>query len=126
LVSVLRLSPAIIVQDGQTLVEKNWKVTDLCRQDTEASTLPVSEEAKFVESYLTDTANNKISDYDIGDKINLVINTENMLDETITINLNDKEADFEYNGDRLINDTLSDYLINNNIETIELTVIEQQ
>jgi hypothetical protein len=56
LVSVLRLSPAIIVQDGQTLIEKNWKVSNLNAANTAAVANSEEEdvEPKIINQYITD------------------------------------------------------------------------
>ncbi|MBI9059806.1 MAG: hypothetical protein JEZ01_18725 [Labilibaculum sp.] len=48
MISVLQLSPAIIVQDGQTLVEKNWKVSDLSMQNVEPTAVPATSEEPLV------------------------------------------------------------------------------
>lgn len=66
------------------------------------------------------------SHYAIGDTIILVLSSRNLVGKKINIDLNDKDADFEYKGTKLVNDKLNDYLVNNNTEKIELTVIEQQ
>ena len=46
-----------------------------------------------------------------------------MIGKPFTINLDDPEIDFKYNGRVLENDTLKDYTINSDIETIELEAI---
>jgi hypothetical protein len=127
LVSVLKLSPAIIVQDGQTLVEKNWKVTDLSRQDTEASTMPAErEEQEFTEVFLLDSGGSRIEDLDKEQDVTLVIKTTGLVGKTITtINLHNEEYDFIYQGKRLIDDKLNNYVVSSNEDRLPLKVIEQ-
>ncbi|PKQ64037.1 hypothetical protein BZG01_15185 [Labilibaculum manganireducens] len=124
MVSVLRLSPAIIVQDGQTMVEKNWKVTDLSMQNVEATAVPVANEPKLVNYFITDISGNELEEYNTGDKIILQIETENRIGDMLTINLDDKTHDFKYNNNILVNDTLT-YIIGEDLEKIELEVIKQ-
>lgn len=127
MVSVLRLSPAIIVQDGQTLVEKNWKVTDLSRQNVEATAAPVaSEEQEFTDVYLLDSGGSKIEDLDKEQDATLVIKTTGLIGKTIsTIDLYNEEYDFIYQGKRLIDDKLKNYTITSNEDRLALKVIEQ-
>ena len=127
MISVLQLSPAIIVQDGQTLVEKNWKVTDLSMQDVEPTAAPVaSEEQEFTDVYLLDSGGSKIEDLDRAQDVTLVIKTTGLIGKTInTIDLHNEEYDFLYQGKRLIDDKLKNYIINSNEDKLALTVIEQ-
>ncbi|MDE5419384.1 hypothetical protein L3049_15415 [Labilibaculum sp. DW002] len=127
MISVLQLSPAIIVQDGQTLVEKNWKVTDLSMQDVEPTAAPVaSEEQEFTDVYLLDSGGSKIEDLDRVQDVTLVIKTTGLIGKTInTIDLHNEEYDFLYQGKRLIDDKLKNYIINSNEDKLALTVIEQ-
>jgi hypothetical protein len=127
LVSVLKLSPAIIVQDGQTLVEKNWKVTDLSRQDTEASTVPAASEEEIsdiVEMYYTDLNGVRISSL-AEKKVKLVIETTNMIGDLIDIDFNNDFFDFKYKGQILEGDILRNYQVNSNRDEIELEVLEE-
>ena len=127
MISVLQLSPAIIVQDGQTLVEKNWKVTDLSMQNVEPTATPVaSEEQEFTDVYLLDSGGSKIEDLDRVQDVTLVIKTTGLIGKTInTIDLHNEEYDFFFQGKRLIDDKLKNYIINSNEDKLALTVIEQ-
>ncbi|MBL4560884.1 MAG: hypothetical protein JKX79_07845 [Labilibaculum sp.] len=127
--SVLKLSPAIIMQDGKIMFEKNWKVTDLSRQNVEPTPLPVTredDEPQLVRYFITDVSGNELEEYEAGDKIVLQIETENRIGDMLCVNLNDKTHDFKYNGMILENDTIQNYTINSNLEQIELEVIDQQ
>ncbi len=125
MITRLTLSPAIVTENGELIMEQSWKVTDLNAGSVEATTIQ-DNSPSIVDSYFTDTQGNNIENYEIGDIIKLVIRSENMLGNPVTVNLEDKDADFEYNGERLPEDTLSDYIIQSNTEQIELTVIEQE
>ncbi|WP_154665642.1 type VI secretion system tube protein TssD [Saccharicrinis fermentans] len=124
----IRLSPAITRNRGEEH-QKVWKVTDITPNDRAFGPGPVEEEPvqepEWVECYITDMQGNRIDDYQIGDTIIVVFKTRHLVGKKISLNLNDKDADFEYNGNRLENDILSNYLVNNNTEQVELTVIEQ-
>jgi hypothetical protein len=124
LVSVLKLSPAIIVQDGQTLVEKNWKVTDLSRQDTEASTLP--EDPQILECFLEDEQGNTISKSKKNQTIFLVVNTKDMVGKSIDIDLSDDRIDYEYNGAIVDNDLIEGVNVTADTMRIQLKTIKQR
>jgi len=132
--SVLKLSPAIIVQDGKIMFEKNWKVTDLSRQNVEPTPLPVSSageeeqentESKVINQYITDLEDKENPRYSMGDHIYIVVESQNMIGEEMDLKIPDKKVDFLYQGKRLENDTLKSYAITNNIEKIPLQVISE-
>ncbi len=100
----------------------SWRTT-FPEQEAEVTT--IEQERKITSYYLTNTENNKIEDYNIDDIILLNIKTENRIGDVMTINLNDKKHDFEYNGIILENDTLKNIKIENNLEQIELKVVAQ-
>ncbi len=121
----MRLSPAI-TRNRNVEDQKVWKVTDLSESNQAIVGSTNDTKPTYVETYLTDLDNNKISNYSIGDKVVLVLRTNNMIDKTVTVTIKDKEADFEYEGKRLVSDTIENYLVTKNIERIELTVIPEQ
>ncbi|WP_054850865.1 type VI secretion system tube protein TssD [Olleya sp. ITB9] len=121
--TLIKLSPAILLQNGEKMFECYWKVTDL---DAEVEETVVNNELEFVNYYITDIENNEIEEYHTGDKILLNIETKNAIGEKITLSIEDKTQDFKYNGAVLENDTLKDYIINSDLEQVELEVIEQQ
>lgn len=134
MISVIQLSPAIVVQDGRTMFEKNWKVTDLSRQNAEPTPLPVSSaqddnaeetEPSIVECYYTDLEGKKITDLPIGN-VFLILNSQNAIGDVVDINLSDDKMDFKYKGVILNNDILKNYKITQNTESIELEVIAQK
>ncbi|WP_299246374.1 type VI secretion system tube protein TssD [uncultured Aquimarina sp.] len=120
------LSPATILFNGQEMLSHWWRKTD-----PELLGQPVIEredehtEPKVIDYYITDLNSKRIQSVKPDDKIILNIHTKNMIDELFTINLDNPNVDFKYNGEILANDTLKDYLIEKNLEKIELEVIKQ-
>lgn len=112
------------VKEGTTEFSEYWRTTF-------PNTTPVTEkeeetlEPKVIDYYITDLNNKKIQNVKPDDKILLNIHTKNMIDKLFTINLDNPNVDFKYNGEILTNDTLKDYLIEKNLEKIELEVIKQ-
>jgi len=86
----------------------------------------VKQGGEFVDLYFTNTTGEIITEVMPGDAVLLNVETKNMIGEKATIDLNDEDVDFSYNGDRLNNDILSDYLIHQDIEKIPLEVIRQK
>lgn len=122
--TTITLSPAIISVNGVKMMEKYWKVTDLDNKQTETTKL--DNEPNLIGYFITDTEGKRIKDYKVNDIIVLNIRTKNRIGDAITINLNDAEYDFEYNGNILPNDTLKNIRISNNIEKVELKVVKQK
>ena len=130
MITHIHLSPAILVQNGETLFERDWKLTDIHRPKTEPTRLPFlspreDEEPKLVDYFITDLDENVTNEYDPGDIILLHIKTQNRIDDKLTINLNNKTRDFKHNGVVLANDTLN-HVISSDLDKIELEVIDQQ
>lgn len=119
----IELSPASMVQNGQTIFEKYWKVTDLS-----ANVTPTTKDnsPELIRYYITDLEGNELEKYESSDKILLNLETKNAIGEKLTVKIPDKTYDFKHNGITLQNDTLKDYLINNDLEKVELEVVEQQ
>jgi len=112
------------MREGTTEFSEYWRVTY-------PNTAPITEseddtEPRVVEYYITDTDHKRIEETIIGETILLNIDTRNLIGEKLTINLDDQTVDFKYNGEVLVNDTLTDYEIGSNLEKIELEVIKQQ
>lgn len=118
------LSPATILLDGQVMMSKHWKVTDPKRLNAIPTTIENNKE--ITRYYLTDIDGNEIEEYQTGDVIYLNIETQNRIGDKTTVNLNDKEHDFKYNGTILKKDTIKDYVIKSDQESIKLEVIDQQ
>lgn len=118
------LSPAILRRNGELIFEKKWRVTDI--NAPKVVPTPIKKEKELTRYFLTDRNNKRIEDYETGDTIVLNIETENRIGDTVDINLNDHEHDFNYKGSVLPNDTLKGIVVGSNLEQIPLEVIEQK
>ena len=78
------------------------------------------------ELYYTDESGKRIenNDFKVDSFIYVNVRGENLIGKIGNLNLTDKNVDFEYEGNRLENDTLQDYTFKSNNEIIKLTVIE--
>ncbi len=94
--------------------------------NTTTTTRNEDKEKKITNYYLTNTNNEPIDDYKKNDIIVVNIETLNRIGDSITINLNDVQYDFEYNESLLVNDTLENITINSDLEQIQLKVVEQK
>ena len=75
--------------------------------------------------YYTDLKGNRIQKGKIGQQIYLVIKGKNLKGEESDLVLTDEEIDFEYDGERLTDDILKEYIFENDEEEqIPLKVIE--
>ncbi|MRT92838.1 type VI secretion system tube protein TssD [Ancylomarina sp. 16SWW S1-10-2] len=124
MISILKLSPAIIVQDGQTMVEKNWKVSDLSAQNTEPTALP--ENPEILECFFEDEQGNAVSRPKKDQTIFLVVNTKEMVGKGIDIDLSDDRIDYEYNGSILDDDLIHGLNVTADTMKIQLKTIKQR
>ena len=121
-------SPGIL-RVGDMVLEKWWKVTDLANMASTNAAPPATETSKnpkILDYYITDKMNNRIEKAEIGDTIFLNIKTKDMIGEAMTIRLDDQTVDFKYQGNVLVNDTLSDIEVKADMEKIELEVVSQE
>ena len=91
-----------------------------------AQQAPLVEHIAYNELYVVDQQNNRITEVAPGMTIDVVMKTTGCVGKTISINLNDKQHDYKYDGQVLVDDTLSAYEITQNIERITLEVIDPQ
>lgn len=91
-----------------------------------ATTMTYNNEKEFTNCYLTYPDGEPLEYYDKGDIIILNIETLNRIGDNVTVNLDDAEFDFEYNGSVLPNDVLSNIAINNDLEQVALKVVAQK
>ena len=82
-------------------------------------------EKKVINCFITDVNGDELEKYKTGNTIILNIETENRIGDVITLSLQDKTHDFKYNGERLYNDTIKNYVITSDLDKIELEVIKQ-
>jgi len=89
-------------------------------------TVREEEEKKITRYFLSDPNGTEITEYKEGDTIILNIETSNRIGDRLSINLDDAEYDFKYQGNLIPNDTLKNIVIGNDIEKVELKVVEQK
>ncbi len=86
----------------------------------------ISKEPEIVGYYFKDKEGNRISQDKLEPEmeIYLYLETENALDQTLTIELNDPRMDYEYEGEILENDILKDISITGNTTRIKLKTVK--
>lgn len=122
----ITISPGIQRTRG-IVYEKGWNLSNPFENEN-VKVLEREEEnqeKKLIQYFVTDQTNNELDDYEVGDTIVLNIQTQNRIGDKITIQLQDKTHDFEYQGNVLENDTIEDYVISSDLEKITLKVISQ-
>lgn len=124
LATYIQASPAIMIQDGVKIFEKSWKVTDL-NSNTAPTEIEEDNEQKVIRQYITDENDVELDEYYQGDKIFYVIETQNMTGEEVDINLYNKAVDFLYQGKRLENDIIKNYVIGSELDKVSLEVISE-
>ena len=81
---------------------------------------------QVTEIYFTDLDNNRLENTPENIKILLNIQSENRIGDIVSIEFPNPIIDFKYNGKVLENDTLSNYKIQSNHDTIELETLKQK
>ncbi|WP_346881798.1 type VI secretion system tube protein TssD [uncultured Algibacter sp.] len=119
------VSPGYMIQNGQTIFEKNWKVTDLSMINIEPTRIS-KKEPEIIDCYYTDLEGNEDTELTIGEEVYLVLKTENKIGEIIDLDLSNHSKDFEHNGAILENDLLEDISINSNLLKIKLKIVAPQ
>ena len=119
----LNISAAGVVDSNSAAEYSSYWRTTFPNNGDEVTTL--DEGIELIRFYITDLDDNEQDEYDTGDRIKLNIETKNAVGKKITLSLNDKTYDFKHNGIVLENDTLKDYVLNSDLEQIELEVIDQ-
>ena len=84
-------------------------------------------EPQITSHYIEDLERNQIdkSEIDIGEEINLIVESNNAVGELFELNLDDSRLDYEHNGIKLENDIL-EVVINNYSMSIPLKAIKQE
>ena len=91
--------------------------------------IPIPEyvpKSQTIETYYTNLKGDKIEEAIIGEEIYLVLESKNMIGQTIDIDLSDNKRNFEYKGQVLEDDILGNLTINKDIQQEKLKVIPQQ
>ncbi len=124
------LSPGIL-RIGDMVFEKWWKVSDLASKDElEMPTTPPLEEKmpQMTETYYEDTAGNRLTsnELNVGDEVVFVLKTLDGVGKTVTIDFDDNDRDFEYQGKVLNGDLLEGITLVSNTQKIKLKVVAPQ
>lgn len=124
IVTTIRLSPGIIVQEGQVMMEKWWRLTDLSARNAPKE---VTREKfpKVLECFYEDLKFNKLTKLSVG-KVFLVIKTEDARGDEVTIDLSDDNVKFKYQGELLENDCLEDFPVTCDLHKVKLEVVEKK
>jgi len=124
----ISFSPGLL-RIGDVIHRKPWCDEEFDLEQVEVTPDPgMVPDPKLIKYYFTDGNNEEIKQkkIQVGDKITLVIVTENASGKQITIELNDKDLDYEYKGSPLLNDTLSEIMLTGNKTRIDLKAIKQR
>ncbi|TPN84381.1 type VI secretion system tube protein TssD [Aquimarina algicola] len=101
-----------------------WRVTPLLTEQAAEEEVE-DNEPRITRQYITDQEDVVLDEYQQGDQIYYVIESENMVGEAVDIVLNNKDDDFVYKGKRLANDKITNYIIEADIEKIPLEVVSE-
>ncbi|WP_196894165.1 type VI secretion system tube protein TssD [Aureivirga marina] len=122
--TIITISPA--VQNYETELVKPWNVSWTAPIESKPHQPKEDEKKKkFVDYYITDVNGKRLEEYEVGDTIVLNIKTKNRINDKITIHLEDKSHDYKYQGKVLEDDKLKNYIINSDLEKVQLEVIIQ-
>ncbi|KAA1245829.1 type VI secretion system tube protein TssD [Aquimarina sp. RZ0] len=120
------LSPATIIRDGQVLMKRHWAVTDPAMQHIQPIERETEDtEPRIVKQYITDRNDTELEDYERGQEIYCVVESENMNNKNIDIDLSQFEVSLLYRGAILKDNILKDYVISTEEEKIPLQVISE-
>ncbi|MDG1333811.1 MAG: type VI secretion system tube protein TssD [Crocinitomicaceae bacterium] len=122
----LSISPAI--QEYGSKLIKDWNINYIPpndQKDTEEE--QEKEDPQFLGYHFENQEGEKIEQNKIriDDVIYLVVETENADGEKITLNLDDDNLDYEYNGKVLENDTLKGVSVTGSVTKVKLTAVAQ-
>ncbi len=113
------------LQIGHVIYRKPWSDAEF--NVIEAEPTPAPEQLpKVLDYYITNSHNERIESAEIGDLIYLKLRTRNMIGDKMDLNLNNPLQDYLYEGERLVNDTLTDFMIEKDDVKIELEVVAQE
>ncbi len=121
----LALSPAIVNENGELIMEQSWKVTDLNAGSTEATTIQLNN-PKVLKYWYEDEYGTELLKPKRNQNIELVIQTKDMVGMAINIDLSDDEIDYEYNGEVVENDLLENIQVTANTIRVKLKTIKQR
>lgn len=106
---------------------ENWAQKPLTA-NTPVYTSIENDEPNFIKKHLEDLNGNIISknNVDIDEEFFLVLQTENAINETMSVDLNDSSKDYEYNGVHMKDDIIRNILITDDLTKVKLKAVPQQ
>ena len=110
---------------GHVIYRRPWCDEEFDVEEAEPTPAP-EQTPKVLDYYITDKDNNRIESATIGDTIYLNLRTRNMIGDKMDLSLDNPEQDYMYDGDRLVNDTITDFEMDRDDIKIELEVVEQE
>jgi hypothetical protein len=125
----LTLSPGVS-RFKNVVFEKNWKITNLANLNAPAVSFLESRETdnsdndtepQIIEMYFTDMEGKRIEEI-VGEKVKLVVKTENCTGKHINLNLSNPFHEFYYQGSLLEDDVLENYQVKSDSDEIELEI----
>ncbi len=110
--------PEFIIAHVKDNKRKKWEMTDV--HINEMRTVRIQKlDPKIVDAYLEDSNGKRIEITDVDQDVFLVVESRNMINEKIDIDLSDVAFDFEYQGNKLGN-KLSNFQVTSDKMKIEL------
>jgi len=88
--------------------------------------IPPENKDQKIDLYVTNKKGKIVEEVVVGEDIYLIVKSRDLIGEIMDLTLTNKEADFEYKGERLANDILAGYTIKSNIEKIALKVLSPE
>jgi len=119
----MTISAAIQKVKGKTWV-KTWQESWVPPSEQMPYQAVENKEGRIKNFYITDTKGNENPKYKVGDIILANIKSVNKIGDTIDISIKNKTKDFKYKGEILPNDTLANYKIKSNKDSIRLEVVK--
>ncbi len=120
----VKFSPGAL-RIGHAIYRRPWCDEEFDVEEAEPTPAP-EQKPKVLDYYITDSNNNRIEEAEIGDIIYLNLRTRNLIGQKMDLSLENPDQDYLYEGNRLVNDTLIDYVIEKDDEKIELEVISPE
>lgn len=122
----IALSPATMLNNGLEIFKRYWAVTNpaiLNAAPTQRET--EDNERRIIKQYITDCDDVELDEYERGQEIYCVLESENMDNETIDIDLSKFDVSLLYKGKLLQNNIIKDYMISTDGEKIPLQIIPE-
>ncbi len=120
------ISPGIQRYRGTTF-EKSWNPSNPFKKSTTPMIMRETPDTrpKVIRHYITDLQGTELDEYQRGDHLYCVLETDHMLGKTVDIDLSTFDVPFLYQGKRIKDQIIRQYTIGADIEKIALQVIPE-